>query len=107
MTATDTPEPAAGATASTAAGGQPQRGDQRIHRPRPAGAPRSRPPRREVPDPVIDCGIYVDGVRQPAVEPRDALRIAIERGGFVWLGLYEPTEAELGVYAEEYGLHPL
>jgi magnesium transporter len=41
------------------------------------------------------------------VAPRDALRVATEAGGFVWLGLYEPTEAELSVYAEQYGLHPL
>jgi magnesium transporter len=56
---------------------------------------------------VIDCAVYVEGRRQPAGDPRDALRLATERNGFVWLGLYEPTESELGVYAEEYGLHPL
>ena len=31
--------------------------------------------------------------------PQDALRVATERGGFVWLGLYEPTEAELDAIA--------
>jgi magnesium transporter len=56
---------------------------------------------------VVDCAVYVDGCRQPPVDPREALRVATEAGGFVWLGLYEPTEAELSVYAEEYGLHPL
>jgi magnesium transporter len=76
-------------------------------RPRPAGAPRSRPPRREIADPVIDCAVYVDGRRQPAVDPADALRVATEQDGFVWLGLYEPTEDELEAHAEEYGLHPL
>jgi magnesium transporter len=55
----------------------------------------------------MDCAVYVDGVRQSPVEPRSALRVATEQGGFVWLGLYEPTEAELAVFAEEYGLHPL
>jgi magnesium transporter len=51
--------------------------------------------------------VYVDGCRQQTADPRDALRVATEEGGFVWLGLHEPTEAELSVYAEEYGLHPL
>jgi magnesium transporter len=113
MTATDRPDPATGATdspatpAAAANGGQVQRRDPRTLRPRPAGAPRSRPPRREIDDPVIDCAIYIDGRRQPAVAPSEALRVATEQDGFVWLGLYEPTEAELGVYADEYGLHPL
>jgi magnesium transporter len=76
-------------------------------RPRPAGAPRERLPRRDLADPLIDCAVYVDGDRQPPVDHSSALRIAREKDGFVWLGLYEPTEAELAVYAEEYGLHPL
>ena len=29
------------------------------------------------------------------------------QGGFVWLGLYEPTEEELEAIADRYGLHPL
>jgi len=33
--------------------------------------------------------------------------VAKEHGGFVWLGLYEPSEGELGSIAEHYGLHPL
>ena len=33
--------------------------------------------------------------------------MATEQGGFVWLGLYEPTEEELTAIAERYGLHPL
>jgi magnesium transporter len=41
------------------------------------------------------------------VAPEDALRVATERDGFVWLGLYTPTEDELGAIAEQYGLHPL
>jgi magnesium transporter len=41
------------------------------------------------------------------VDHTSALRLAREKDGFVWLGLYEPTEAELAVYADEYGLHPL
>jgi magnesium transporter len=76
-------------------------------RPRPAGAPRSAHSRPPDMDPVVDCAVYVDGQRQPQVAPEDALRVATDRGGFVWLGLFEPTEAELGTIAGHYGLHPL
>jgi magnesium transporter len=55
----------------------------------------------------VGCGVYVDGQRQEDVAPEDALQLAIERDGFVWLGLYEPSEAELGAIATRYGLHPL
>jgi magnesium transporter len=104
--ATDAAGPAAGRPAAD--GAAPTHGRRpRNLRPRPAGAPREQAPRREVADAVVDCAVYVDGCRQPPVHPRDALRVATEAGGFVWLGLYEPTEAELSVYAEEYGLHPL
>ena len=58
-------------------------------------------------DAVVDCAVYVDGRREPPVDPGEALQAAAERGGFVWLGLFEPTEAELGRIAEQYGLHPL
>jgi magnesium transporter len=74
-------------------------------RPRPAGA--ARPGRRPDADLVVDCAVYVDGGRQEPADPGDALREATERGGFVWLGLYEPSEAELGTIADRYGLHPL
>ncbi len=76
-------------------------------RPRPAGSQRREPGRRQSADPVVDCAVYVDGRRQEPVDPEDALRVARERGGFVWLGLYAPSEPELGAIAEQYGLHPL
>ena len=40
-------------------------------------------------------------------DPHDALHEAQRRGGFVWLGLYAPSEAELDQVAGRYGLHPL
>ncbi|HSA51369.1 MAG TPA: magnesium/cobalt transporter CorA, partial [Yinghuangia sp.] len=55
----------------------------------------------------VDCAVYVDGQRFTPTDPHDALREATERGGFVWLGLYEPSESELGTIAARYGLHPL
>ncbi len=76
-------------------------------RPRPAGRRPRNPTRDEDMRAVVDCAVYVDGRRQARVEPGDALRMAREQGGFVWLGLYEPTEDELGALAEQYDLHPL
>jgi magnesium transporter len=76
-------------------------------RPRPAGAARRGPGRAPDADLVIDCAVYVDGQRTEPADPREALREATERGGFVWLGLYEPSESELGAIADGYGLHPL
>jgi magnesium transporter len=76
-------------------------------RPRPAGAPKSTPLRRAGEDVVVDCAVYVDGRRQEPVAPEDALQSATAQGGFVWLGLYEPTEEELTAISERYGLHPL
>jgi magnesium transporter len=55
----------------------------------------------------VDCAVYVDGRRQAPVEPDEALRVATESGGFVWLGLFAPSEEQLGSIAESYGLHPL
>ncbi|TFV62328.1 magnesium/cobalt transporter CorA [Geodermatophilus sp. DF01-2] len=76
-------------------------------RPRPGGRRRTTPSRPEGADPVVDCAVYVDGRRQALVDPREALREAVAQGGFVWLGLYAPTEEELGTIAEHYRLHPL
>jgi magnesium transporter len=76
-------------------------------RPRPAGAPRSTPARRTDQDVVIGCAVYVDGRRQAPVTPERALESARTQGGFVWLGLYEPTEDELSEIGDRYGLHPL
>ncbi len=77
------------------------------HTPRPAGTPPHPAPARACADPVVGCGVYVAGHRVPDVSPEDALRVAGERDGFVWLGLHEPSEAELESIALQYGLHPL
>jgi magnesium transporter len=76
-------------------------------RPRPESRPRTTPSRPDGVGPVVDCAVYVGGRRQAPVEPHEALRAAAAQGGFVWLGLYAPTEEELGTIAEQYGLHPL
>jgi magnesium transporter len=76
-------------------------------RPRPAGAARPGPARSPAVDLVVDCAVYVDGERYEPATPHEALHDAVEHGGFVWLGLFEPTEDELSEIAARYGLHPL
>src|SRR3954451_18429499 len=78
-----------------------------IRRPRPAGTSRWQPSPRDSATPVVDCAVYVDGERQAKVSADDALRVATERDGFVWLGLHEPTQEELDHIAQRYELHPL
>ncbi len=75
--------------------------------PEPAAAVGAEGGRRDPGDPVIGCGVYVGGERLPDIDPTQALALARERDGFVWLGLLEPTEAEFESLAGEYGLHPL
>ena len=57
---------------------------------------------------VVGCAVYVDGKRR--TEPVDvdtASDVAAEVGGFVWLGLHEPTAEDFADIAERYGLHAL
>ncbi|QFZ74442.1 magnesium transporter CorA [Streptomyces fagopyri] len=59
---------------------------------------------------VVDCAVYRDGARVQTREPltpHEAMRLVHRDGGFVWIGLHEPTEAEFSGIAGEFGLHPL
>jgi magnesium transporter len=57
---------------------------------------------------VVDCALYVDGRRQPGRLPLVGARNAAKAsGGFVWIGLHEPSTEELSGLAREFGLHPL
>jgi magnesium transporter len=58
---------------------------------------------------VVDCGLYVDGKREPGdFAPDEALREACARtNAFVWLGLHEPSQDEMTAIARTYGLHEL
>jgi magnesium transporter len=76
-------------------------------RPRPAGSPPAAAPRGAGEPAIVDCAIYVDGRRVEPHDPHEALQQAQAEGGFVWLGLHEPTETELATIAARYGLHPL
>ncbi|WP_191288077.1 magnesium/cobalt transporter CorA [Kitasatospora herbaricolor] len=58
---------------------------------------------------IVDCATYRDGHRVQGPEDySDALAAARAAGdSFLWIGLYEPTTAELDLVSEEFGLHPL
>ncbi|MDF0532314.1 magnesium and cobalt transport protein CorA [Tsukamurella sp. 8F] len=57
---------------------------------------------------IVDCAHYVDGRRQsdgplPVAEAAEYCTDA----GFVWLGLFEPTDQEMAEVREAFGLHEL
>ena len=57
---------------------------------------------------VIDNAIYRAGAR--VATPANLEETFEERarhGGFAWIGLYRPTDAEIDAVAAEFGLHPL
>jgi magnesium transporter len=57
---------------------------------------------------IVDCAYYLDGRRSDEVAmslPDAAARCG--QGGFVWLGLFEPDEAELAQVRDIFGLHEL
>ncbi len=57
---------------------------------------------------IVDCAVYVDGRRSAELDHvGHALMAARARGGFVWLGLHEPGEAEFDEVATAFDLHPL
>jgi magnesium transporter len=56
---------------------------------------------------AIDWARYVDGKRQADADFASACRAAASGDGFVWLGLFEPSAAQLDVLREVFGLHPL
>ncbi|MFF3332073.1 magnesium/cobalt transporter CorA [Streptomyces sp. NPDC002888] len=57
---------------------------------------------------IVDCAIYRDGHRAEGPEDfSDALAEARAGGGFVWIGLHEPSEEEFEHVTQEFQLHPL
>ncbi|KOG46676.1 magnesium and cobalt transport protein CorA [Streptomyces decoyicus] len=57
---------------------------------------------------IVDCGVYREGRRvSEHVSPAEAMAGVRAEGGFAWIGLHEPTEAEFAGIAQEFGLHPL
>src|SRR6478735_5176781 len=80
-----------------------RRGGRRA--PRDAGD-EIRPP-RDLADVIVDCAVYKDGRRVASVPMADGLERARELGGFVWIGLREPTETEFEEIASRFDLPPL
>ncbi|RFU88416.1 magnesium and cobalt transport protein CorA [Streptomyces triticagri] len=59
---------------------------------------------------VVDCAVYRDGHRvrtERPLTPHEAMLRVRREGGFAWIGLHQPTEAEFAGVASEFGLHPL
>jgi magnesium transporter len=56
-------------------------------------------------DAVVDWGLYVDGVRQPAQAFESACDAARTGGGFLWVGLHEPTREQLDQLGSVFGLN--
>ncbi len=57
---------------------------------------------------IVDCAVYRDVHRTEGPDGlSDALAAARASGGFVWIGLHEPTEKEFALVTEEFALHPL
>lgn len=55
---------------------------------------------------IVDCAWYHDGARQERL-PLDEVSEHRGKGGFIWIGLHEPSDDELGTVAEEFDLHEL
>ncbi|GAA4244095.1 magnesium and cobalt transport protein CorA [Dactylosporangium darangshiense] len=65
----------------------------------------TRPPDQSA---IVDCALYIDGVRQPGERHyAEALHAARRHRGFVWIGLKEPQAAEMSAIAETFELHEL
>ena len=57
---------------------------------------------------LVDCAVYVNGKRLPGEwTPATAMaEVRDRRAGFVWCGLFEPDDDQLGVATEVFGLPP-
>ena len=57
---------------------------------------------------IVDCALYRKGTRvEGHQDPRELRSRATEDGDFVWVGMHQPTQAEIAEVAEVFGLHPL
>jgi magnesium transporter len=77
--------------------------------PRKAPAPKVAPSHPLLNNSVVDCALYVDGIREPGTLPFPDAVARAERNprAFVWLGLHEPDAEQFGWVAEVFGLHEL
>jgi len=57
---------------------------------------------------IVDVALYQNGLRQEGPSDiSDLVDIAKKKGGFVWVGLSEPTEQEFDMVVGELNFHPL
>jgi magnesium transporter len=57
---------------------------------------------------IVDCAVYEDGRRRGGdLLLEDAFEAAHQHGGFVWIGLHEPSEDEFEAVRHEFNLHEL
>ncbi len=60
---------------------------------------------------IIDCAIYRDGVREDTSHDVNSLETALAslhgENDFIWIGMFEPSAAELAVIGGPLKLHPL
>jgi magnesium transporter len=57
---------------------------------------------------IIDCAHYQDGQRRDeGAVPLEEAAARCKRGGFAWLGLFQPSEEELAQVRDTFGLHEL
>lgn len=54
---------------------------------------------------ILDNAVYVDGRRSAPCSLEQTYEACRERGGFAWVGLYEPSRKEFESVAGEFGLH--
>jgi magnesium transporter len=58
---------------------------------------------------IVDCAVYVEGVRLPGRWTHDSALSEVRRrgDGFVWIGLHEPDSEQITGIADVFGLHEL
>jgi len=56
---------------------------------------------------IVDSAIYVDGHRDGSPPLEEIHETVREKGGFAWIGLYEPTREEYDAVTSEFELHEL
>ena len=59
---------------------------------------------------IVDCAYYKDGTRQHEGKlelAKAAATCDLDDGGFVWVGLHEPSEDEMSEVQARFNLHPL
>jgi magnesium transporter len=56
---------------------------------------------------LVNCAAYEDGRKLADIPVEDISDYVSRPGCFVWVALADPTEAELALMAEEFGLHEL